>query len=190
VRADDVRMQAERPLSRPIDLLVAIAIPLALLALAYALWAISDRLLWIGPFDRAAFGWIVVAPLSWLAPGIAGLAWSPMPKERQLVAALIVGGTVAAVATALLANSIDYANCAPVTSLAEVLPASIAIGVVIGLGPALGSFVAASVAGRLSGLGRVAAAVATGGLIGFVGLFAAVLTFVFFFPLISCAPVH
>ena len=171
------------------DLLVAIAIPLALLALAYALWAISDRLLWIGPFDRAAFGWVFVAPLSWLAPGIAGLAWSGMPRGRQLIAALFVGGIVAAVAAALLANSIDYANCAPVTSIAEVLPASLAIGVVIGLGPALGAFVAASIAGRLSGLSRVAAAVATGGVIGFVGLFAAVFTFVWFFPPISCAPV-
>lgn len=169
------------------DLQVAVAIPLALLALAYALWAISDRLLWIGPFDRAAFGWIVVAPLSWLAPGIAGLAWSGMPASRRLVAALIVGGLVAVVSAALVANAIDFAKCAPVSSIAEVLPASLAIGVVIGLGPALGALVAASVAGRMSGLSRVAAAVVTGGVIGFVGLFAAVLTFVFFFPPVSCA---
>jgi hypothetical protein len=182
-------MQVERPLSRPNDLLVAIAIPLALLALAYALWAISDRLLWIGPFDRAAFGWIVVAPISWLTPAIAGLAWSGMPRGRQFIAALIVGGSVAAVSAALLANAIDYANCAPVTSPIEVLPASLAIGVVIGLGPGLGALVAASVAGRMSGLGRVAAAVVTGGLIGFVGFFAAVFTVAFFFPPISCAPV-
>lgn len=182
-------MQAERPVSRPTDLLVAIAIPLALLALAYALWAISDRLLWIGPFDRAAFGWTFVAPLSWLAPGIAGLAWSRMPRGRQVAATLVVGGIVALVSGVLLANGIDFANCAPVTSIAEVLPASLAIGVVIGLGPALGALAAARVAGPMSGLSRVAAAVVIGGLIGFVGLFAAVFTFVFFFPPISCAPV-
>jgi hypothetical protein len=180
-------MQVERRLSRPIDLPVAIAIPLALLAVAYALWAVSDRLIWIGPFDRAAFGWIFVAPISWLAPGIAGLAWSGMPRGRRLLAALVVGGIVAVVSAALLANSIDYANCAPVTSPVEVLPASLAIGLVIALGPALGALVAASVAGRMSGPSRVAAAVAAGGLIGFVGLFAAVFAFVFFFPPVSCA---
>jgi hypothetical protein len=183
-------MQVDRPLSRPIDLLVAIAIPLALLALAYALWAISDRLVWIGPFDRAAFGWVFVAPLSWLAPGIAGLAWSQMPKGRRIAAALVVGAIVALVSGGLLATAIDFANCAPVTSIAQVLPASLAIGVVIGLGPALGALVAGAVAARLSGLTRVASAVATGGVIGFVGLFAAVFTFVFFFPPISCAPVR
>ncbi|MBA2373099.1 MAG: hypothetical protein H0V74_02700, partial [Chloroflexi bacterium] len=38
------------------------AVPLALVALAYALWWLSDRLGYIGPLDRAAFGWAVVIP--------------------------------------------------------------------------------------------------------------------------------
>ena len=175
--------------SASVDLLTAIAVPLAMLAAAYALWAISDRLLWIGPFDRAAFGWIVVLPLSWLAPGIAGLAWSRLPTGRRRAAAVVVGATVALVSGGLLANGITFANCRPVTSMTDVLPASIAIGIVIGIGPAVGALAAASVAARMEGWSRMAAAVATGGLIGFVGLFAAIGTFTLLFPVVSCAPV-
>lgn len=158
-----------------------------MLALAYALWAISDRLLQIGPFDRAAFGWIFVAPLSWLAPGVAGLAWASMPPKRQWIAAILVGATVALVSAVLLANAIDYANCAPVISWTDNLPASLAIGIVLGAGQAVGAVAAASVANRLAGLRRVGAAVAAGAMIGFVALFAAIITFAAFFPLISCA---
>lgn len=172
-----------------VDLLLAIAIPLALLALAYALWAISDRLLWIGPFDRAAFGWVFVIPIWWLAPGLAGLAWSRMPDMRWGFAALIVSGIVAAVSGILLAQSITFANCAPVVSWTDNLPASLAIGVAIGAGPAIGALAAASVARRVTGVWRVIAAVGTGGVIGVVGFFGALMTAVFFFPPLSCAPV-
>lgn len=181
-------MHAEqRRRSGVVDPLLAIAIPLALLALAYALWAISDRLLQIGPFDRAAFGWIVVIPIWWLAPGVAGLAWSRVPASRPRIAAPIVGGLVAAVSGILLAHSITFANCAPVVSWTDNLPASLAIGVAIGAGPAIGALAAASVARRLTGVSRVVAAVGTGGAIGVVGFFGAIMTFVFFFPPLSCA---
>lgn len=182
----DSAIEARPDGSAVADLLIAVALPLALFALAYALWAISDRLLVIGPFDRAAFGWIVVLPLSWLAPGLAGIAWSRMPTSRRVVAAVVVAVTVALVSGGLLANAIEFANCRPVASWTDVLPGSLAIGVVIGIGPALGALAAASVAANLDGWGRVVAAVLTGGLIGFVGLFAAIITFLAFFPPISC----
>jgi hypothetical protein len=181
-------MQVQRDQSRPIDLLVAVAIPLAMLAVAYALWAISDRLLQIGPFDRAAFGWIVVAPLSWLAPGVAGIAWAPMPASRQRIAAIFVGGVVALVSGILLATAIDYARCAAVISWTDNLPASLAIGLVVAAGPVLGALAAASIARRVTGLWRIPAALAAGATIGLVGLFAAIMTFAVFFPAISCAP--
>lgn len=180
-------LDAPRRRSPSVDLVIAVAIPLVLLAVAYALWAISDRMLVIGPFDRAAFGWIVVLPLSWLAPGVAGLAWSRMPSRRRRAAAVVVAATVALVSGGLLANGIDFAHCRPVASWTDVLPPSLAIGVVIGIGPAMGALIAGSVAERLDGRRRVAAAVATGGLIGVAGLFAAIMTFAFFFPMISCA---
>jgi hypothetical protein len=183
MRADQQRR------SRNLEQLIAVAIPLALLALAYALWAISDRLLWIGPFDRAAFGWIFVIPIWWLAPGVAGLAWSRMPASTPRVAALIVGGIVAAVSGILLAHSITFANCAPVVSWTDNLPASLAIGVAIGAGPAIGALAAASVARRRTGAWRVVAAIGTGGVIGVVGFFGALMTAVFFFPPLLCAPI-
>lgn len=189
MRDDDVRMQAERPSSSPIDLLVAVAIPLALLAVAYASWAISDRLLWIGPFDRAAFGWTFVMPIAWLAPGIAGLGWSRMPSARRRIAALIVGAAVAGVSGVLLAHSITFANCAPVVSWIDNLPASLVIGAVIGAGPAGGALAAASVGQRLTGLGRIVAAIATGAVIGFLGLLAFFVAWALFFPSLSCAPI-
>lgn len=182
-------MQIERDRSRPIHLLIAIAIPLALLALAYALWAISDRLLQIGPLDRAAFGWIVVVPISSLAPGVAGLAWAPMPARRQRTAAILVGGVVALASGVLLANAIDYANCAPVTSWTDDLPGSLAVGLAFAAGPVLGALAAASIARGVTGMWRIPAALAAGAIIGVVGLFAAVLTFAAFFPAISCAAV-
>jgi hypothetical protein len=180
-------MQIGREQSRPIHLLIAIAIPLALLALAYALWAISDRLLQIRPLDRAAFGWIVVVPISSLAPGVAGLAWAPMPASRQRIAAILVGGVVALVSGILLAYAIDYMNCAPVTSWTDDLPASLAVGLAFAAGPVLGGLVAASIARGVTGMWRIPAALAAGAIIGVVGLFAAILTFAAFFPVISCA---
>jgi hypothetical protein len=180
-------MQLERNQSRPIHLLVAIAIPLAMLAMAYALWAISDRLLQIGPLDRAAFGWIVVVPIAALAPGLTGLAWAPLPASRQRIAAILVGGVVALVSGILLANAIDYMNCAPVTSWTDDLPASLAVGLAFAAGPVLGALAAASIASRLQGLWRIPAALVASVAIGLVGLFAAILTFAAMFPAISCA---
>ena len=45
---------------------LGVAVPLVLLALVYALWWVSNELLYVGPLDRAAFGWSVVIPL-WIA---------------------------------------------------------------------------------------------------------------------------
>jgi hypothetical protein len=64
----------------PARFLVAAAAPLAIVALAYALWWISDRLLDIGPLDRAAFGWAVVIPIWLAAPIVAGFIWSRLSR--------------------------------------------------------------------------------------------------------------
>jgi hypothetical protein len=90
-QADDVRVEFQPSKSERVPLLIAMAIPLGLLAVAYALWTISDRLLQIGPLDRAAFGWIVVVPVALLAPGVAGLAWARLSVESRVFAALVVG---------------------------------------------------------------------------------------------------
>ena len=69
------RMSAEREDGhRRARLGFAVAAPLAALAAAYVLWRMSNELLWIGPLDRAAFGWLVVVPVWALAPVAAASA--------------------------------------------------------------------------------------------------------------------
>jgi hypothetical protein len=168
---------------------LAIAVPLAILSVAYALWVISDRLLYVGPLDRAAFGWMTVIPLSWLAPGIAGLAWQRLPAARRRVAALVVWAAVGLVTGAFLAQAIDQVGCAPVVSWTDDLPGSLAVGTVFAAGPALGGLVAAALADRTTGRWRPAAALLIGALVGAAALFAALVAFgSLFFPISSCAP--
>lgn len=58
------------------QLVVALVVPLAGAGLTYLLWSISDRLVVIGPFDRATFGWAFVIP-TWIGSSIVtGWLWS------------------------------------------------------------------------------------------------------------------
>ena len=54
-------------------IVVGAVLPLAVAGIAYLLWWISDRLLYVGPLDRAALGWVVVIPTWIAAPAVAGL---------------------------------------------------------------------------------------------------------------------
>lgn len=42
---------------------------------------ISERLFYIGPLDRATFGWVVVIPVWISAPIVAGFAWPLLPQR-------------------------------------------------------------------------------------------------------------
>ncbi|MHB8958379.1 MAG: hypothetical protein ACYDAN_01980 [Candidatus Limnocylindrales bacterium] len=55
---------------------VATAVPLAVAGLAHALWSVSDRLGYIGPLDKAAFGWAVVIPVDHVNGADTGYAWA------------------------------------------------------------------------------------------------------------------
>lgn len=82
-------------------LLLAAAVPLAGAALAYASWWASDRLLTIGPIDRATFGWLVIVPI-WLGtPLVTAYAWRALDGRRLTIAATTVGLIVAVVAASL-----------------------------------------------------------------------------------------
>ena len=90
LRMDDCPMQRTPTHIQPSRLALAVMVPLVLLAVAYVAGAISNALITIGPLDRAAFGWLVVAPLWCLTPGITGLYWARLsPTVRRLAAALI-----------------------------------------------------------------------------------------------------
>ena len=64
VRDPDGMTYLDFPRSRQTAL--AVVIPISLMGVALALWWISDKLMTVGPFDRAAFGWVFVVPI-WLA---------------------------------------------------------------------------------------------------------------------------
>jgi hypothetical protein len=115
---------------------LAIAAPLAGLALAYGLWWISDRLLYIGPFDRAAFGWLVVVPVWALTPLATAFAWRRLSRRETTLAASVVGSILSLVATLLFWIAIAHPGCefGAVRTPAELLLPSLLVGVVIGAG--------------------------------------------------------
>lgn len=69
----------------------AAMLPLAGAGLAYLLSWVSDRLLYIGPFDRAAFGWFVVVPVWALTPLAAAVAWRAIDARDAAWAAAVAG---------------------------------------------------------------------------------------------------
>lgn len=115
---------------------VGVVVPLGIVGLAYVLWWISDRLVNIGPLDRAAFGWVVVMPVWLSAPIVAGLRWQRLSSRRALLAALAVGGVVGVVAAILFWQGAAHPDCGFGTNrtpIAWVLP-SVLLGSVIGAG--------------------------------------------------------
>jgi hypothetical protein len=112
--------------------------------LAYGLWWISDRLLYIGPLDRAAFGWAVVVPVWASAPIAAAFAWRGLSQRGIAVAALVVGCTIAALAALLFWLAVAHPDCgfgAVRSPIDWVLP-SLIVGMVIGAGPPVSGLLA------------------------------------------------
>lgn len=124
-------------------LVVGAALPLAVAGLAYLLWWISDRLLYVGPFDRAAFGWIVVSP-TWIAvPVAAGFAWRVLDQRTTRAVAVFVGTVIAAVAGLLLWQSVAFPACetGAIHAAQEMILPSLLVGVVLGGGMAVSGLV-------------------------------------------------
>jgi hypothetical protein len=128
---------------------LGVVAPLALLALAYGLWAISDRLVYIGPLDRAKFGWLVVFPVLASAPVAAGFAWRRLTQRGIAFAATLVGLSVAAASSALFWVSIAHPDCqiARMTQ-AETVGAALVVGLVVGGGYAVSGLLAAALIRR------------------------------------------
>lgn len=123
----------------------AISPPLFLGALAYGLWMLSDRLGYIGPFDKATFGWSVVIPV-WLAtPVVAAFAWRSLSDAGRDRAALLVGLMIAVAATFLLFEAVAYPNCdtGPLREPIGWLIPSALVGLAIGGGLAISALAAA-----------------------------------------------
>jgi hypothetical protein len=148
-------------------LIVAIAAPLVVLGAAYVLWAISDRLLSIGPFDRAAFGWTFVIPLWLAAPIVAGVVWWRMPVRVAGTAAATIVVILAIVSAWLLWKAVALPGCqfgARATAEALIVPASL-FGITLGSGVAVGGLLVRAALvrgarGRAIAVGLVATVIA------------------------------
>ena len=140
----------------------ALAAPFAIAALAYALWWISDRLLYIGPLDRAAFGWVVVIPVWLSTPIVAGFAWRGLTPRGSAFSAVVLGAGVGIVAAVLVWQAVAYPNCEFGANRAPgdwVLP-SLFVGAMIGAGLSLSGLLATEF--LRAGRPRQAAAVGAG----------------------------
>lgn len=153
----DITPSGQNPSPR---IVVGAVVPLAVAGFAYLLWWISDRLLYVGPLDRAAFGWVVVIP-TWIgAPVAAGFVWRSLDQRTTLAVAALVGTVIAVVAALLLWQAIGFPACetgALYTPTEMVLP-SLLVGAVVGGGLAASGLVSA----RFSRQGRPIAALVLG----------------------------
>jgi hypothetical protein len=157
--------------------------PLLLVA-AFVAWWVSDRLLYIGPFDRAQIGWGVVVPLAALAPWAAALVGrdpSVTRASRHWAVAVSLGLGLALILG--LAATVAQIGCQPVNSPFAVLPLTIVPALVAGSS----YWSAYTVADRIQRRrGAVVALVVSAGLwVGF--LLATVLAVTLAFPGVSCA---
>ena len=120
------------------------AVPLAVAATAYALWWLSDRLLYIGPLDLAAFGWIIVIPVWLAAPVAAAFAWRRFTSAESTIAAGVVAATIGITAAILFWQSVSSPNCdfGAIRTPSEFVLPSMILGAVIGGGLAVSALLA------------------------------------------------
>jgi hypothetical protein len=129
-----------------VRLAVGIAFPLLIASLAYGLLWLSDQLLYIGPLDRAAFGWIVVIPVWTGAPVSAAFAWRPLNRRETAEAAAGFGLVVSAVSSVLFWQSAAFPECAnPMRSPTEWIIPALLLGLTIGGGLAASGFLGTAI---------------------------------------------
>jgi hypothetical protein len=143
-----------------------VAAPLLVLGFAFLAWWISDRLVYIGPIDRATFGWLVVAPLVAAAPLSAAIGWRSIDMGAQWAAALATGVCIAAVASAMLWLAVAFPNCqfGAVRTPADLVVPSLIVGLIFGGGTGAACLAAAAIQRRKGWL--AAALLGSGGALG------------------------
>ena len=180
-------MQAEGPrLATPRIAVRAVGLPLALLAVVYASWYLSDRLGTIGPFDRAAFGWAVVVPLALLTPGVVGLATAKLGRRARLLGATVIGLAITVVGTTGMALGTHQLGCRLISSPIEAVPPALVVSAVAAIGFSAATAASGSLAASVRRW-RVGPTLLVGGLIGVVAIALTIVVFVAIFPALSCA---
>src|SRR5436190_8679571 len=93
------------------DIVVAVLAPVAVAAVSWVLWRISDTLLYVGLLDRAQFAWGVVIPI-WLAvPVVAAFLWRRLTRPHAIEAAVALNVVIGAVAAWLLWRATTAIDC-------------------------------------------------------------------------------
>jgi hypothetical protein len=160
---------------------LALAAAPVLIVASIAVWWISDRLLYIGPFDRAQVGWVVVVPLFLLAPAAAALAARSAGRRTAAAVAAVVATVIGGLVVASLSATVTQIGCTPV-SQGEAARHAIPTGLAAGLG-----FLAAVAAGmkmlQRGAMATVAAAVG----VSILGQAVTLLVFGLSYPGVSCA---
>ncbi len=130
-----LRSGSPRP-ATAVQVVIATLTPLVGVGLAYVLWWIGDRLLYVGPLDRAKFGWIVVVPVWSLTPPAAAYVWRALNPRQSAAAAGVVGLILTAAAAFLywLASAFPDCQFGAVRTPAEWIIPSLMVGVVTGAG--------------------------------------------------------
>jgi hypothetical protein len=154
-----------------------------LLLLGLAIWFVADRLVTVGPFDRAQIEGLVVLPLIAIAPGAAALAGSgsTSPRAARLVVAVVSAAIVLFVVIGLAAT-VTVLDCRPVTSPLQVVPRTLPTAFVFGIGFAIST---AAASGRAQH-GRHLVAVVVGAAVWIVAAALGVFAFFMSFPPLSC----
>jgi hypothetical protein len=140
------------PVGRPggslsLGFVTGVAAPLAVAVAAYALWWVSDRLLYVGPLDRAAFGWAVVIPL-WLgAPVTAAFAWKRFTSRDSIIATGFLAAIVGVAAAILFWQSVSVPDCefGAIRSLGDWVVPSMILGALVGGGLGISAVLASRV---------------------------------------------
>ena len=152
----------------------------ALLFVGLALLKLSDIVVFIGPLDRAQFGWSVPLPMMLLAPGVIGASARSAGVSAARKVATITGAAFGLVLGIAWFASATQVGCDPSPGLSTRLAASLPIPLVLGVGWAIAGRSAARYANR------PAVAVAVGVVIAIAAGIAMLLTWAAVFPGVSC----
>jgi len=142
--------------------LFALVAPILVVGAAYGLWWASDRILYVGPLDRAQLGWLVVVPTLLAAPVVAGLVWAELAERQAIGAAAAAAAVVGLAAAFLLWRSVADPGCATGNRFApsDWIGPSLVVGVLFGASLGLSGLVAARLVRQGRRVAGAAAAIA------------------------------
>ena len=153
-----------------------------LLTVSLVVWFVADRLVIVGPFDRAQISGFIAMPLLLLAPGALGVAAAEAGARTGRLALVLVPAGVGVLTVVGLMATVAQIDCRPVGSPAEVLGPAIAVGLAAALAFGLPTLAARRLADR-----GIFVAVVSAAALELVGAVAVVGVLLVAFPVLSCA---